>query len=112
MPINFPEVGEPSAAVLVSTYYRAEIATVPMGDEIVAEVLAETEAECLARAKDLVRALNSHDALVAAAEHAAKSFHHPSCKARGEYSGRPDLYCSCHVQKALMALAATGRTVA
>lgn len=47
--------------------------------------------------------------LLAACEHAAVSYHHPACKAKGEYSSRPDLYCTCHVQKARAAIArATG----
>lgn len=52
-----------------------------------------------------ITAVACHAELLAAATHAAKSFHHPSCKAQGEYSGQPELYCTCHVQKARAAIA-------
>jgi hypothetical protein len=61
-----------------------------------AEVWAKRTAVCL----------NSHDALVAACQHAAMSPHHPACKCKGEYSANPEQYCTCHVQKAVAALAA------
>ena len=54
-----------------------------------------------------------HDAAPAmyeALRHAAMSYHHPSCKAQGEYVAQPERYCTCHVQKARYALAqAEGR---
>lgn len=56
--------------------------------------------------------LDSNAALIAAApamyealQHAAMSYHHPSCKAQGEYAAQPERYCTCHVQKARTALA-------
>ena len=59
----------------------------------------------------------AHATLIAAApamyealRHAAMSYHHPSCKAQGEYVAQPERYCTCHVQKARYALAqAEGR---
>ena len=47
--------------------------------------------------------------LVAALRHAAKSEHHPKCKAHGEYSGNPEKYCTCHVQKCRVELANLGQ---
>lgn len=41
-----------------------------------------------------------HEAL----SHAAQSCHHPACKCRGEYSAFPERYCTCHVQKARVAV--------
>lgn len=35
-----------------------------------------------------------------ALQHAASSVHHPACKCNGEYSANPEMYCTCHVQKA------------
>ena len=47
--------------------------------------------------------------MLEALKHAANSFHHPNCTCKGEYAGRPDMYCTCHVQKARAAIAkATG----
>ena len=46
------------------------------------------------------------DKLIVAAEHSAKSCHHPACKATGEYAANPEQYCTCHVQKARIAMAA------
>lgn len=63
------------------------------------------EDQALADAAFIVRACNAHDALLAAAEHAAKSFHHPACDAKGERSSQPERYCTCHVQKARAAIA-------
>ena len=49
-------------------------------------------------------------AMYEALQHAAMSYHHPACKCKGEYSANPELYCTCHVQKAQAALAqAEGR---
>ena len=49
-------------------------------------------------------------AMYEALRHAAMSYHHPSCKAQGEYVAQPERYCTCHVQKARYALAqAEGR---
>ena len=61
--------------------------------------------------------INANATLIAAApamyealQHAAMSYHHLSCKARGEYAAQPERYCTCHVQKARTALAqAEGR---
>ena len=44
-------------------------------------------------------------AMYEALQHAAMSYHHPACKCKGEYSANPELYCTCHVQKAQAALA-------
>jgi len=44
-------------------------------------------------------------AMYEALSHAAMSYHHPACKCKGEYSANPELYCTCHVQKARAALA-------
>jgi hypothetical protein len=43
--------------------------------------------------------------LLKACEHAAMSEHHPACKCHGEYAAFPDRYCTCHVQKARVAVA-------
>jgi hypothetical protein len=60
-------------------------------------------------AKKIVRAVNSHEQLLKACRQAAMSHHHPACECKGEYSGRPDMYCTCHVQKARAAIAAATR---
>lgn len=50
--------------------------------------------------------------LLEACHHAARSEHHAACKCHGEYSGNPEMYCTCHVQKARDAIAkAEGREV-
>ena len=64
-----------------------------------------------------LQTMNANATLIAAApamyealRHAAMSYHHPSCKAQGEYVAQPERYCTCHVQKARYALAqAEGR---
>ena len=69
------------------------------------------------RASDDIRESQANANLIAAApamyealQHAAMSYHHPACKCKGEYSANPELYCTCHVQKAQAALAqAEGR---
>ena len=54
--------------------------------------------------------LTAAPAMYEALRHAAMSYHHPSCKAQGEYVAQPERYCTCHVQKARYALAqAEGR---
>ena len=73
--------------------------------------------QLLFRIKDGVIPMLNDTALIAAApamyealSHAAMSYHHPACKCKGEYSANPELYCTCHVQKARAALAqAEGR---
>ena len=76
------------------------------GCEAVVVSLGAERLECEANAKFIVTACNNHDALVGAVKHSAISYHHPACKARGEYAGQPERYCTCHVQKARKALAA------
>lgn len=39
-----------------------------------------------------------------ACKHASMSIHHPACKCKGERMANPELYCTCHVQKALIAV--------
>lgn len=45
-------------------------------------------------------------ALLEACDHAAKSYHHPACKCKGERSAWPERYCTCHVQKCRAAVEA------
>jgi hypothetical protein len=49
--------------------------------------------------------------LIAALRHAAMSCHHPACKCKGEYSGNPEKYCTCHVQKCRVELANLGQPI-
>jgi len=65
--------------------------SVPQGEERIAN------ARLIAACPDLLEAC----------KHAANSEHHPACKAHGEYSANPELYCTCHVQKALAAITKT-----
>lgn len=41
-----------------------------------------------------------------ALEHASRSCHHPACECKGEYLSFPERYCTCHVQKNAVMLAA------
>jgi hypothetical protein len=69
-------------------------------EEFIASEEANANAALIAAAPDMYEALR----------HAASSYHHPKCKAKGDYAGNPELYCTCHVQKARAALAkAEGR---
>ena len=56
-----------------------------------------------------LRLMKAAPELLEACKHAAHSYHHPACKCRGEYSANPELYCTCHVQKAHAAIAAVER---
>ena len=60
--------------------------------------------------KRLIRIAAAGEEMLEALQHAATSEHHPACKARGEKSAFPERYCTCHVQKARVAInKATGK---